>query len=348
MTVEKILIHEAIGETRVVAFASNGRAIALFQERLVEADKRLRWGQTLEGRITKLARESGGAFVEMENGAAAFLSVKDLTGHVEGARGLYRVEAEARTGKLARVAKADTAIAKSAMSIWQENLPGGQNIQPVRSLEFAAEIDEAFEDALNPVATIPGGGVLRFSQTPALLAVDVDTAGRVDRGRATARAKAVNIAAAEELAWQLALRGEGGAVVLDCIAPLVRRDGPDVKAAFLKTYKTISTNRAECLNPSPFGLMEAVIERRAQPVWDAYHEAEGKRNALAEMLKGLRDVEREAIANPTSQLRLDLPDASFSAFKPHRELYEAALSERFGARIGVEQSTQNKVEVYTL
>lgn len=348
MTVEKILIHEAIGETRAIALAKNGRPVALFQDRWAEADARPKWGQTLAGRIAKLAPESGGAFVALENGVEAFLAVRDLTGHVEGARGLYRVVAEARSGKLPRVARTDTPVTMSPINIWKESLRSAQNVQPLKGSEYADTVDEAFENALNPIATIDGGGILQFSQTPALLAVDVDTAGRVDRGRASARAKSVNIAAAEELAYQLALRGAGGTVVLDCIAPLSRRDGPAVKSAFLNTFRAISTSRAECLNPSPFGLMELVIERRAQPVWDAFHDEDGQRCALSVMLEGLRRVEAEAVMNPAAQLSLDLPAASFAAFETHHELYETALSERFGARIRVRQSEHKKLEVYTL
>lgn len=342
---QTLLIHEAVGETRAVVLDSQGRAAGLFYDRIAEHGERLRWGQTAPGRIAKLAQSDGGAFIQLDGGHEGFLAGQDMAGVVEGARGLYRVVAEARADKLAKLKAASEEVSASPLALWKESLPGAESLTVSTGPDAAQQVDEAFEDALAITAPVPRGGRLRISPTPALVAIDVDTAGRVDKGRASARARAVNLAAAEEAARQIALRGHGGPVVLDCIAPLARRDGPDIKARFVQTFRALSGARVECLAPSPFGLMEAVLEWRTRPLSEACIRPDGEMTGLAIALKGLRELEREAAANPAARLRLGLPDAGHAAFDVHRDVYQRALIDRFGARIEIVRSTRSKIEV---
>jgi len=298
LAIARIYLHEAIGETRAAALDRHGRAVGLFHDRWAERGVRLRWGQVLQGTINKLSPHDGGAFIRLENGQEGFLAGRDLTGLVEGAKRLWRVTAEARRGKLAKLASvADQETApedERALDMWKASLPGANELAFETGDEAPQIISDAFEDALNSVAPLQGGGRLQITPTPALVAIDVDTLGRNDKGRASARAKAVGLVAAEEAARQAAVRGLGGALVLDCISPLARRDGPELKQRFVQTFRACSGRRVECLLPSPFGLMESVLEWRMQPLHEAYFEAEGNPLALAELLEGLRRVEGEA------------------------------------------------------
>ena len=178
-----------------------------------------------------------------------------------------------------------------------------------------------------------------------MVAVDVDTVGRHDNGRASARARAVNLAAAEELARQAALRNLGGALVLDCISPIARRDSPDIKTRFVKTFEQFDARQVECLSPSRFGLMEIVLERRWQPLHDAYFDEKGRVTDLAMMLWGLRDVEQIATRNRADQLSLHLPVAAFDCFAAFHQRYEKALKDRFGSRIEVCKTERDKPDV---
>ena len=350
MAIARIYLHEAIGETRAAALDGHGRVVGLFHDRWAERGQRLRWGQVLEGTISKLSAQDGGAFIRLENGQEGFLAGRDLTGLVEGAKGLWRVTAEARAGKLAKLTSTQDRPADNqpALALWQASLPGASELALETGDAAAQVVSDAFEDGLNPIAPLQGGGRLQITPTPALIAIDVDTLGRMDKGRASARAKAVGLVAAEETARQAAVRGLGGALVLDCIAPLARRDGPELKQRFVQMFRACSARRVECLPPSPFGLMEAVLEWRAQPLHEAYFETDGKPAALAELLAGLRRVEREAKADGAARLQLGLPRPAFEAFLAHRKIYEQGLIDRFGRRIEIVQSTREAIEVASL
>ena len=350
MTIHKLLLHEGIGEIRAAALDKAGRPLALFQDRLVERGKRLRWGEIRGGHIRKLSPHDGGAFIALEGGLEGFLPRRDITRLVQGAHGVWRVMAEARAGKLAKLAEADaeteTETEVSVLEKWRASLRSEATLEFESPAAAARIIDAAFQDALCSIVPLAGGGRLQI--TPALVAVDVDTIGRKDKGRASARAKAVGLVAAEEAARQAVLRGLGGAIVLDCISPLSRRDGPELKKRFVKTVKAVSDRRVDCLPPSPFGLMEAVLSWRWQPLQEAYFDRAGDALPLAVLLDGLRQIEKAALANPADRLCLALPDGAFKTFNAEKNMYETALMQRFGRRIMVQRSSREQIEVSNL
>ena len=346
MTARRLLLHAAVGETRAAVLDSDNRPFALFHDRWAERGKRLRWGETHEGVIRNVSYADGGVFVEVSNGQEGFLSKRDLTGEIEGARGLYRVAAEARAGKLARLAKAESETTRTPFETWIHNVPKTAALEPEQDQSALDEIEAAFDAACSAVAGLPGGGHLHITPTRALTAIDVDTAGRQERGRASLRARKVNLEAARELARQAALRAVGGLLVLDCIAPLARRDTSSIKQAFLDTFTAFSTRKASCLPPSPFGLMEAALEWRAQPVHEAYTDPTGAPTPLAELLAGLRALEREAVSDRSAMLTLNLPGAAFKAYQVDKALYDKALQERYGARLSLVQASREKTEVH--
>ena len=348
--ISELLRHDAVGETRCIALDEQGRPVASFFERWADAGKRMRWGEVCEGVIRKCSPGDGGAFIALETGQEGFFPGRDMGALVEGARGYWRIAAEARSDKLAKLEKASgqEIEVSSALARWKASLPDADALSFDTSPEAAQRIDDAFDDALSPNTGLAGGGRLQITPTPALVAVDVDTAGRQDKGRASARARSVNIAAAEALARQAAMRNLGGALVLDCIGPIARRDGPDIKAAFLQSFSALSERRAECLAPSPFGLMEIVLERRWQPLSEAYFGKKNELLPLATLLWALRDTERAARENRADRLALNLPVSAFAAFKLHQEKYEKALKDRYGSRIDVVETQRDKPDVVSL
>lgn len=348
MSIAVILVHDAIGELRAVACDSEDKPVALFHDRWCERNIRARLGQVYEGHIRKCAQMDGGAFITLSQGEEGFLARRDLTGLVEGAAAIFQVAAEARPDKLAKLVEVETLPEEgpgSSFNLWRASLPGGIDAVINNSPDVVSQIAHVFEDALSPVVPLAGGGRLQITPTPALIAIDVDTIGRKDKGRATARARAVNRDAAEVLARQASLRNLGGALVLDCIAPIARQDRPLIKAKFLDTFRQISTRRAESLAPSPFGLMEVVLERGAIPIHEACLDANGVLTPLSQMLEGMRKVEQEAFARRGVQLCLSLPDRGYEAFLANRNLYQDALNKRFGNRINVVLGARDKIEV---
>ncbi len=91
---------------------------------------------------------------------------------------------------------------------------------------------EAFDQALAMRLPLQGGGEIVIEATTAFTAIDVNlgaAAGR--RARAAEAVRAVNAAAAIEIARQLRLRNIGGAVVVDFVSMASRADRVAVEAA---------------------------------------------------------------------------------------------------------------------
>jgi len=225
---------------------------------------------------------------------------------------------------------------------WRAGLPGDVSTRIESTPTTARDVDAVFEDALNPISGLENGGRLQIMPTPALLAIDVDTVGRRDKGRASARAKLINQDAARTAARQIALRNLGGNIVIDCVGPLARADGASIKAAFVTSFREASRRKVSCLPPSPLGMMEAIVEHGARPLHDALYDAAGDLRPWAELLSLLRRLEIEATARPADQLKLSCPSQAYAAYLAHRKIVDAALLARFGGRTMITDSqTQN-------
>ncbi len=84
-------------------------------------------------------------------------------------------------------------------------------------------VEEQIDEALTPGVGLPGGGTLIVSQTPALTAIDVNTAGAGAGGSQEQTALDVNLEAAAEVARQVRLRNISGLIVVDFVP--VRDEG---------------------------------------------------------------------------------------------------------------------------
>lgn len=342
MQIDRLVKEELSCETRAAALAG-GRAVALWSDSPLRPQA-ARLGARLDARITKVAPDQGGVFLELDSGEPAFLRGDPPGGAGEGSRIEVDVLAEARRGKLARVAPAQgPASAGDPFQRWLDRLPLGKRPDIETGPEAAATIDAAFEEALDPTVTLPGGGRLTLARTPALTAIDIDTAGRVARGKAGPAA--INREAAGEAAIQLALRSLGGLAVLDCIAPVGRTAGPKLKTHFLTLFRSLSRRRAAALAPSPFGLMEIQLAWGERPVDEAHIGTNGKRLPLAILLDGLRRLEREAMARPAARLVLVLPEAAYIEAAGRHGDIETALAAKYGSRLSLRAGTGETVEI---
>lgn len=334
-----ILKHDAPGETRAVLIGADGRACRLFLERWNGAGEPARFGSTHPARLRRFADDLRGAFVELQSGEEAFLRLKDRKGLTEGAALTVEVISEVRTDKLARVRQVETAASElSGFDLWRAQIASGEGIEVE---DDGDAVDAAFEAALTSSVTLPGGGQLHIDRTRALTVFDVDTSGRSDRGSAGARALKLNKEAASEMARQVASRGLGGLLVVDCVSPLNQAARDQIRTAAQAAFGAYGIDQANVLKPSALGLLEASVPWRECPLEDRLAANPGE----TELLCLLADVQREAAANPTDLFKLSLSKLAGAAYLSRKADADAALQRHFGRRVSVETSTSDDSKV---
>lgn len=338
MSVSRIVLNDAPGELRAVAFDDDDRPVRLFLQRWKGKGEPVRLGKTVEARLRQNDPKDGGAFFETATGEPVFVRDTLPKGVSLGAQAWLDIRAEARKGKLARggFSKAPDDESASAFETWLSSLPGAlPEPEPAAGPEAFDVIDAAFEEALSPLAGLPRGGLVRLDRTAALIAVDIDTAGRAVRGSAAARALSTNREAVETAARQIALRDWGGLVVIDCVAPLTADARTELREAFLRAFATVSARKAEALKPSRFGLLEAKIAWGACPVEDRLLDEAGRVTPDTELLGLFRQAAREAAADRSAFFRLTLSPHALNAYKARRNECDAILQSAFSGRVTI-------------
>lgn len=343
MPVSKLLREQTIGETRWVALGPRGEPVALYLERASDAGRAV-IGDRIEGRARHSDGSLGVVFVDLGKRGEAFLRLKNGDTLNDGATVSVDVVAEARRGKLPRVRLADGA-AISGVERWRDQLAGGAAAQIEERAAGDAEVAAAFDDALAPAVSLRGGGRLQAERTEALIAADLDTAGRTSRGSRAAGALAINLDAAAELARQIHLRGWGGLAVLDCVAPIDKDAGAKIRTAFLETFKAISNRQVKALAPSPFGLMEISADWQLTPLAERLRGADGRDTPETLALAGLRQLEAAARADRMKRLVLTLPGAAASWLEASGLNAAEQLAQVYGARLAIEGGARDTVEV---
>jgi hypothetical protein len=348
----RILREKAIGETRWLAYDATDRPIALRLDRWSDQETRAQLGIITDCRIRAIHERQGGAFVELAYGTEAFMRLVEGHGLTEGQSIAVRTVAEARHGKLARVQLIDRREKgqpqQSPADLWILRLTDGANATPEDVPVGDPDIQAAFEEALSELVTLNGGGTLRIQPTAALVAVDLDTSGRNDNGRAAARALRINLEAGRELARQIGLRNLGGAAVLDCVSPINRDAGLKVRDEFLAAFAAVSTRQAKALAPSPFGLMEASIAWGETPIADRMLDSNGLPTDETLCLDGLRNLQREARVQPMARFQLNLPDRAHAWMTGCGLDLQASLDESFGARLTISPHAKPQPEVFKI
>ena len=345
MAVATILREETIGETRWAALDANGIPVALYLERETNA---VRLGAQFEARIGAVDPGAGGMFAELDGAGGVFIRrTPQSPSMAEGARVRVEILAEARSGKLPRAQIVETGAATGPVgaAAWRASLRGGAEAPIDRAEPGDPAIAAAFEDALLPDVTLPGGGRLRIERTRALTAADIDTAGRAQRGSAAARALSINREAAQALARQILLRGLGGLFVLDCISPMTREAGPSIRDTFQDTWAGRSSRPAKALVPSALGLMEASTGWWITPLSDHIHDETGSLNPETIALDGLRQLEREAQKTRLGPVSLTLPGGAYRWLAAHHPDADARLAAKYGARLNIRAHTGAAAEV---
>ncbi|WP_321489494.1 ribonuclease E/G [uncultured Hyphomonas sp.] len=341
MPAARILQEVCAAETREVALDETGRPIAIRLTRLTE-DRPVRIGQPVTGRLRATALSQGGGFVELDGGAGeAFLRLKEGHGLTEGQSLQLQVAAEPREGsKLARVALADKAADTRTQAPW--------GTAPVEQVEPGDQtVAMAFDLAVSDTVPLPGGGNISLERTRALVAVDVDTSGRTDTGRAASRALKVNLDAAAELARQIRLRNLGGMIVMDCVSPLNREAGKQVRDRFSTVFRAVSSQSVKALLPSELGLLQASVEWAETPLAERLLDTSGQKTPRTVCFDGLRRLEQEARAKRMDRLCLDLPRPAFDWLQQAGADLRQALAEKYGDRFTYDSTDPKHPLVFT-
>lgn len=332
----KILRETSFGETRAIAITEDGRAIRHFISRLSDADLFAPLASRHVAQVTRIAPDQGAIYLTLANGLGA-VARPDPNVHLhEGQSVDVDITAEAHGSKLARIRVATGDVPPlSGFELWASALPGDET-WPIEDTPITDRaVSDAFDDAARPTATLPGGGRLQITPTPALTAIDIDTAGRRATGTAASRALKTNRAAVAEIARQIALRAIGGLVVTDCIAPLNRDAASKVKDAFVEAFHAIDRRQMTCLAPSRLGLMETSIARRYAPISSRLKDPNGDDTPETRLMDALRLLQREASANRVDCLQLSLPEPVHARYLANAAALSAAIDAALGPRIEI-------------
>ncbi|WP_375210055.1 ribonuclease E/G [Hyphomonas jannaschiana] len=326
MPAARILQEVCAAETREVALDESGRPIAVRLTRLTE-DRPVQIGRLMTGRLRTISLSQGGGFVELDGHAGdAFLRLQEGHGLTEGQSLEVRVVAETREGsKLPRVALAGKSKDFRFLDPW-----GTAAVERVEPGDETVAM--AFDMVISETVNLPGGGNITLERTRALVAVDVDTSGRSDTGRAANRALKVNLDAAAELARQIRLRNLGGLIVMDCVSPLNREAGKQVRDRFNTVFRSISDQRVRALLPSDLGLLQASVEWAETPIAERLLDPSGSKSSRTVCFDGFRRLEQEARAKRMDRLRLDLPGHALAWLSKEGGELRQALAEKYGDR----------------
>ena len=280
-------------------------------------------GDVYRGRVTAHVAPLAGAFVSLPDADGFLPDSEGGSGAVEGAAITVRITRAAQGGKGPRlsaklpqspgspglVARGPGAVEECAarypdlpvfaddpavVALLRPRL--GDRITAARDLMDGA-LAELIEALASTDVTLPSGMRASFHPTPALVAIDLDTAGATPGRQPKAPAQlAANRAALPELARQIRLRNLSGAILLDLagLSPKRRRElGPDIIAAL-----AADPLRPRLIGFTGLGLAEILRPRIHPPL----HELLAGPHAAG--LAALREIAREAEAAPHLAFRL--------------------------------------------
>lgn len=330
MSERRIFLDAGVGETRGVV-TLDGRPERLILRRDDE-DLRLALGARLVARVANVEPAIGTAFLDLGNGLEALLPFKPDARPVRGTAIEVEIRGEPRSGKLA-VAR-QTGPGEGAPRLIQ---PPPEVADILRSLVRDGAItegrqardiaDEAEAEALETVHPLPGGGDIAIEPTRALTSIDVDL-GERKGGDAKRAARQANLAAIAEGARLLRLKGLGGLVILDLVGR--GHDGNALLAAARLAFAP--DNPGVAIGPvGRFGTMELSIPRRTRPLSEWLQQPGGGLNDRALAQRLIRQLEREAQAQPGARLNAACAPAVARAAEP----LARALAERIGARFAI-------------
>lgn len=336
-----------------------------------------RAGRRFAGRLKRIDRGLGAAFVDLGDGRDAFLPIKKtIEAHcVEGALLEIDVKSPPRQGKGAAlrflnvleagapgrlppfadaVVEAAEAIAKEADEIVINDGPAKKALEdagfgnvfhdsrPV-SLFSAHGADTELDAEFLRCVPLAGGGRLVIDETQGLTSIDVDTGAFSASSPARLRER-IACLAADEAVRQVSLRKIGGHVVIDF--PDISNDAGRKRFNdhLKKAMKRLDGAGAASFSKS--GLFSFTMPHRELSLLDRFTETgsddpvSGRRFSLDYLAKkAVSALERALREKPSARYQLTLSEALNTYLETHGQ-WAARLSERYGARFTVAASTE--------
>lgn len=304
-------VDAAIGETRE-ALVRGGRPIALRVARASDEGRRARWGELYCARVREIDRRRRGAFVDLGlRHDQGFLPLGD-DGRVrmrrervalrEGQGVIVAVTREAARGKNPVVELSETGHdGEAPHRIAQHEADEALLLARAADAVMRSKLDAAIEDALARTAPIPGGGVLTIEPTAALVAIDVDAGARAGSGDPERFALDLNIAAAQEAARQIRVRGLAGLIMIDFVSLRAKGHSKQLEDAVRQAFAGDPWS-VQFGALSRFGVFDLTRAQLRAPLHEQMRDPDGRMSIETTALTALRAIEREARAQTGRQI----------------------------------------------
>ncbi len=196
-------------------------------------------------------------------------------------------------------------------------------------------IAEAVASALAPQLALAGGGRIAIEPTHAAVMIDVDMGSGGGGRDAAGAALTVNLAAAQEVARQIRLRGLAGPIIVDFIGMRRRAERDQVRDALAAAL----AGEAELLGWTRLGHLELVRKRRHAPLAELLFEraAEGGwvKTPLTVALEAVRAMARAADATPPRAPALHLHPEVAAALDGAGRAARHELERRLGRPVAI-------------
>ncbi|VBB69263.1 Cytoplasmic axial filament protein CafA and Ribonuclease G [invertebrate metagenome] len=197
-------------------------------------------------------------------------------------------------------------------------------------------------DAMHSAAVqLRSGGYVVFSQTEALVAIDVNSGKATRERHIEETALNTNIEAAEEIARQLRLRDLAGLIVIDFIDMEESKNNLTVEKCFKEALKS-DRARIQVGRISPFGLMELSRQRLRPSLMETsfqscpYCNGTGLlRSVESAAMHVLRAIEEEGLRHRSLELSVTCPNAVALYLLNHKRLALARIENRYGFHVFV-------------
>lgn len=331
----RCVIDKAIGETRAAVW--EGKALSeLYTRRWSEANKP-RLGDVFSGRVRKIEKSLGAAFIDLGEGPDGFLKFTTAAGAPRLTEGL-RVDVE-----ISREAEAEKGPNVKFIALAPNSSTGKKSGQSLQEFIAARFPDIPFEEAsvgtlLNAVETelaIPGGGTLTIERTKAMTAIDIDS------GQAQSPFS-VAIAACPLIARQLRLRSIGGLIAIDFPNLRQRKQREDIMDELGSAFGG-DLSPVKFAPLSRFGVVEMTRGRTGPSLDEILTQRNGNWTTETTALENLRQLQREGRAMPGAKLIMTVTPAVYDWLKSDIIDWEKPLTHILGARFEIAAGPQFSV-----
>ena len=247
-------------------------------------------------------------------------------------------------GDVARVLIDDAMAVEAARAYCRRSMPGAEAAIEVagRDLFDRYGLEEEIAALFEPRVRLPSGGWITIETTEALTAIDVNSGRFIQSGGLEETSLTVNLEAAAEIGRQLRLRGIGGLIVADFIH---LRDGAHAERVLERLAQSLSFDRAPVqISPmSEFGIVAITRKRLREPLARQTSSPCGTcggrgraPSAEGRALAVLRQIEREAAANPGAELVVRVAPEIAAWLDRHSEAVRMGLERRGAGRVRFE------------